>query len=171
MSERLIVEIVRADGSGPCEVGETGRVVVTDLHNFASPLLRYDLGDYAEVGAPCACGRGLPVIARIRGRRRNLLAYPDGRTAWPVFTVACRTAARYREMQLVQPAVDALVARVVCEPGSEFTARDRGAMTAALHGALGHPFAVTFEIVDALARSPGGKLEEFVSHVNSNSVK
>lgn len=163
MSERLIVEIVRADGSA-CEVGETGRVVVTDLHNFATPIVRYDLGDYAEVGAPCACGRGLPVLTAIRGRRRNLLAYPDGRTTWPVFTVACRNAARYREMQLVQPAIDRVVARVVLEPGGELTARDRGALTAALHGALGYPFAVDVEIVEEL-RSEGGKLEEFVSEV------
>ena len=39
-------------------------MVITDLHNFATPLIRYELGDYAEVGTPCPTGRGLPVLNR-----------------------------------------------------------------------------------------------------------
>jgi phenylacetate-CoA ligase len=137
--------------------------VITDLHNFATPILRYEIGDYAEVGAPCACGRGLPVLARIIGRRRNLLTYPDGRTVFPVFAIACRHAARYRALQLVQPSVDSLVARVV--PDGPFGDDSRAALTAALRAAFDHPFAVEVEVVDELSRSPIGKLEEFVSRI------
>ena len=57
MAENLIVEIVDDKGA-PCASGEIGRVIVTDLHNFATPLMRYDIGDYAEVAAPCLCGGG-----------------------------------------------------------------------------------------------------------------
>ena len=58
-SENVLVEILRDDGA-PCAAGEIGRVVVTTLHNFAMPLIRYELRDYAEAGGPCPCGRGLP---------------------------------------------------------------------------------------------------------------
>ena len=68
-AETAVVEVLRDDGR-PCAPGETGRVVVTDLVNFGMPLLRYAPGDYAEAGAPCDCGRGLPVLNRIVGRRR-----------------------------------------------------------------------------------------------------
>lgn len=71
-SENVLLEIVGDDGR-PCAPGEVGRVLVTSLHNFATPLVRYELGDYAEAGAACACGRGLPVITRIPGRERNRL--------------------------------------------------------------------------------------------------
>lgn len=158
-AERLIVEILREDDT-PCAVGETGRVVVTDLHNFATPILRYDIGDFAEVGAPCACGRGLPVLERIVGRRRNMLVYPDGRTTWPLFAVACREAARYRDLQLVQPTRTSLRARVV--PDGEL---DRAALVAALHRTLGDLFTVEVEVVDEIGRTPAGKLEEFISFV------
>ena len=163
-AERLLVEILDDDGA-PCQPGQIGRVVVTDLHNFATPLVRYALGDHAEVGPPCRCGRGLPVLTRIVGRRRNMLTYPDGRTAWPLFTVACREAARYRELQLVQESRDALRLRVV--PLAPLTDGDRAALTAALHRSLGHPFAVAIDEVAELDRSPAGKLEEFVSRVVS----
>lgn len=163
-AERLLVEVLD-DAGRPCAPGAIGRVVITDLHNFATPLVRYELGDLAEVGAPCPCGRGLPVLTRIVGRRRGMLVYPDGRTAWPVFTVACREAAPYREVQLVQDTVDTLRLRVVPTPTTPLDDGHRAALIAALQRALGHPFAITVEVVDALGRSPAGKLEEFVSHV------
>jgi phenylacetate-CoA ligase len=66
-AEGVLVEIVDDDGRS-CAPGEVGRVVVTPLHNVATVLLRYDIGDEAAAGAPCACGRGLPVIERIARR-------------------------------------------------------------------------------------------------------
>ena len=45
-SELVVCEVLRADGT-PCAAGETGRVVLTDLHNFARPFIRYDTGDLA----------------------------------------------------------------------------------------------------------------------------
>lgn len=59
-------EAMREDGT-PSAPDETGRVLVTPLHNLAMPLIRYDIGGAAEVGAPCPCGRGLPVLTRILG--------------------------------------------------------------------------------------------------------
>ncbi|MEO8526087.1 MAG: hypothetical protein ABI460_15285, partial [Caldimonas sp.] len=68
-SEDVLVEVIGDDGR-PCATGESGRVVVTSLHNFAMPLLRYDLGDFATVGGPCRCGRTLPTLEGILGRTR-----------------------------------------------------------------------------------------------------
>ncbi|MBI2727865.1 MAG: phenylacetate--CoA ligase family protein [Polaromonas sp.] len=83
MAEGLIVEVLRPDGQ-PCKAGEVGRVVVTDLLNFASPLVRYDIGDYAEPGPVCGCGRGLPTLKRVLGRQRGMVKLPDGRSHWPL---------------------------------------------------------------------------------------
>lgn len=163
-AERLLVEILDEQGQ-PCRAGQVGRVVVTDLHNFATPLIRYELGDYAEVGEPCACGRGLPVLRRIVGRRRGMLVYPDGRTVWPMFAVACREAAPYRQLQVVQEPGGELRARVVPLPGRPLEEGHRAALVAALRDAFDHPFEVTVEEVAQLDRSPAGKLEEFVSNV------
>jgi phenylacetate-CoA ligase len=56
-SEAYIIEIVNESGI-PVEPGETGRVVITDLFNYAMPLIRYAPGDYGtliDVGE-CRCG-------------------------------------------------------------------------------------------------------------------
>ncbi|HMK67700.1 MAG TPA: AMP-binding protein, partial [Stellaceae bacterium] len=75
MAENLIVEVLNAEG-GPCAEGEAGRIAITDLHNYATPILRYEIGDWAEPGGPCPCGRGLPTLRRILGRERNLVKMP-----------------------------------------------------------------------------------------------
>ena len=71
-SEMVHVEILTA-GNQRCAPGETGRVVATSLHNYAMPLIRYEIGDEAEAGAPCECGRGLPVIGQVLGRTQDYL--------------------------------------------------------------------------------------------------
>jgi aspartate 1-decarboxylase len=63
------VEVLREDGS-PAAPGEAGEVVVTGLTGRYMPLIRYRTGDLAvRAGAPCPCGRGLPLLERIEGRR------------------------------------------------------------------------------------------------------
>jgi len=74
-SERLLVEVLD-DHDRPCDAGEVGRVVVTDLHNFASPLIRYELGDHVEVAERCPCGRGLPTLRRILGHGKGIQPVP-----------------------------------------------------------------------------------------------
>jgi phenylacetate-coenzyme A ligase PaaK-like adenylate-forming protein len=66
-SESVLVEVLDVEGRA-CAPGAVGRVVVTTLQNFAMPLVRYDIGDVAEAGDPCPCGRGLPVLRRIARR-------------------------------------------------------------------------------------------------------
>lgn len=66
MAETLIVEILD-DAGRPAREGESGRVVLSDLRNYATPLIRYEIGDRAAPGPPCPCGRGLPTLSGIQG--------------------------------------------------------------------------------------------------------
>src|SRR5262249_10928972 len=114
--EAILVEVVDDQGE-PCRPGEIGRVLVTPLNNFAMPLLRYEIGDHAVVGGPCACGRGLPVLERILGRERNaLLVAGQGERYWPSFgSRKLRQLAPIVQHQLVQKSVTRLEARFVTQ--------------------------------------------------------
>ena len=157
-SESLLIEILD-DAGEPCAPGRIGRVVITDLHNFATPLIRYEMGDYAEVGGACSCGRGLPVITRVLGRSRNVLLLPTGGHMWPVFSkILAAAIPEMRQAQLVQRHRDEVVARIVVS--APLTAVTEERAFKALDDALGNAFTVRLEYVDEIERSPAGKFEE-----------
>ena len=163
-SENVLVEVLKEHGQ-PCGPGEIGQVVVTTLHNFAMPLLRYAIGDYAEVGERCGCGRGLPVLKRILGRQRNILRLPDGSLRWPSLGQGegVQDLPPFRQFQIIQRTLDSLQAKVV--RATPFTAEEEERMKNYLRETLGYPFRIAVEYVNEIARSPSGKFEDFRSEL------
>jgi len=156
-------EILRDDGS-PCDPGEVGRVVVTDPHNYVFPLIRYDIGDYAEMGEPCPCGRGLPVINKIMGRVRNLITLPDGSRHWPMTSSRrFREIANINQFQLVQTSLHKIQAKFVCD--HPLTTEHRTILTSVIQDRLTYPFDVEICEVSDIPRGANGKFEEFKSEV------
>lgn len=160
-SEGLFIEILDEAGA-PCAPGETGRVFVTTLHNFSFPLIRYDLGDYAEPGEACACGRGLPVLRRVAGRVRNMLLAPDGTRHWPGFgTRFIAQIAPIRQFQFAQTERDLIEARLVLS--APMSTVQKETLRAHLLASFPPGFRIRFVYVDEIARSAGGKFEDFVN--------
>lgn len=162
-AEGVYLELLNEQGRA-CEAGELGRVVITPLHSFAMPLIRYEVGDYAEAGAPCDCGRGLPVIRRIAGRVRNMLRLPGGGLHYPRFgEYQFGAFEAVRQFQVVQKSLTEIeVALVVARPLSP---AETEALRALILKNLGHPFRVLFVYRDSIPRSAGGKYEDFRSEV------
>jgi phenylacetate-CoA ligase len=161
MAESVIVEVLDESGR-QCREGEVGRLVVTDLHNFATPLIRYDIADYAEVGGPCPCGRGLPTLTRILGRERNLMLMPDGSRQWPRtgFT-GFRDFAPIQQFQFIQLDLGTVEVRFVSE--TPVSPKQEAALRAHIQKFMGHPFELRFVYFpDRIPRGANGKFEDFV---------
>ncbi len=162
-SETVHVEILDDHGE-PCGPGEVGRVVVTPLHNYAMPLLRYELGDYAEVGPPCSCGRGLPVVNRILGRRMNLMTLPTGEKRWPMIpSREWADIGPIRQLQLVQWQLDHIEARIVGP--RPLTPAEEEAFTSMVRRRLSYPFQVSFSYLERIDRNRDLKFDLFVSRL------
>lgn len=162
-AESVLVEVLDDVGE-PCEPGETGRLVISALQNFATPLIRYDIRDWAEQGGPCSCGRGLPVIRRILGRSRNMLVLPDGERRWPLTGyMRFGEVIPVRQFQFAQTSRERVQARLVADRPA--TPEDEAALARIIQDELGHPFEIEFVWLDELPTSPGGKFEEFVSEL------
>lgn len=163
-SEHVHLEILRSDGT-PCAPGEVGRVVVTDLHNFAMPLIRYELGDQAAFGPPCACGRGLPTLQTLAGRTRDLAIDPTGRR----FSVHLNSGiwtdiAPIIQRQIVQTGPGTLEIRYVAD--RELSDAETGQLRAEIRLALRFDYAVHFVRMTSIPLGPGGKFNEFVSAID-----
>lgn len=55
------------------------RILVTHLHAYATPLIKYDLGDLGRVLHRCPCGFDGQTIADLAGRVSGSLVHADGR--------------------------------------------------------------------------------------------
>lgn len=162
-SERVLVEILD-DAGRPCAPGETGRVVVTGLANFATPLIRYELGDRAVAGAPCPAFPGLAVVERIVGRERQPILLPSGDRLFPVLDAEpLLLKGGVRQYQLVQVSRTAMQLNLVAE--RRLSALEEDEIRAHLQRNFGHPFAIEFAYVDEIPREPSGKFLLFKSDV------
>lgn len=150
-----IIEIV--DGAEPVPRGSSGDLVCTGLLDADMPLIRYRVGDRAELPAeqsPCACGRMLPEFGRIEGRSDDMLLTSDGRRVFwlnPIFY-----GVPVREAQIVQEAIDRV--RIRYAPAAEFTAEWGREIVGRLRARMGN-LEVMLEPVEQVPRSANGKLQ------------
>ncbi len=149
------------------EIEGAGALLLTDLTNFAMPLIRYRIDDLGSIGAPCPCGRGLPVLTLLAGRTEDLVVLPDGRRMdASVFGVVLDTLARrgiaVQQYRVIQQAVDrfeVLVAGAVW--GDDVSAE----VAQRVIEALGSRVTVTMRPVPVIPPEPTGKRRRFVSLV------
>lgn len=159
-SELVVCEVLRADGT-PCTAGETGRVVLTDLQNFARPFIRYDTGDLAvAVSENCSCGRGFPLLGPIEGRSLDCLRTPAGDEISPAILghflfVYHDHLAAVRHYQLVQETADRVNLLVV--PGEAWNEERRERLQSDLNELLGHEMEVDVQVVTEIPPEKSGK--------------
>jgi phenylacetate-CoA ligase len=137
-----------------------GEVVVTDLDNRCVPLIRYRLGDVARItGRRCPCGRGLPLIERIRGRPQGVVLGTNG--AYLPATYFAQLFKEYeyavQRYQVVQEAHDRIDVRIVRR--SRFTSDTQEEIRRALASVLGQGMIVRFELVETIPVVPGGRAQ------------
>ena len=165
-SEAVHLEVLD-EHNRPCRPGQTGRVIVTTLQNRAMPLIRYEIGDFAEVGQPCPCGRGLPVLKRILGRQQNMLTLPTGELRWTLLSSpdiqTFMGLAPVRQYQFAQVAAHAIEVRLAV--ARELTTDEEAQIAAWAQTKFGYPFEISFKYADALPRSKAGKFQDFVSEI------
>ncbi len=158
-SECSLIEVLHPDNT-PCKPGEVGKTVISSLNNFATPTLRYENGDMAEVGEPCACGRGLPVLKRIIGRVRNTAVLPNGERIMPnLSTGPLLNDLPIKHFQLVQKTTELIEARLVV--GRPLTADEETALADYFNKGWCHEFSFTFVYPDEIKRGANGKYEVF----------
>lgn len=143
----------------PTPAGDpVGEVVVTDLHNYGFPFMRYANGDLATPsdGRRCACGRGLPLLRRIDGRKLDTLRTPAGHLLPGEYIVyAFLGVTGVRQYQVVQREAGALDIRVV--PGEGFGEVVIAQIRSELDKAIGSAMELRFHVVDEIPASASGK--------------
>lgn len=77
-----IVEIVDDNGE-PVPDGVIGHIVVTDLYNYAMPMIRYDTGDMGAIEYLDSKGRRKRCIGSFSGRKVDMIFDDEGNPLSP----------------------------------------------------------------------------------------
>jgi len=140
--------VVEVDSGESCQLGphKLGRVLVTHLHSYATPFIRYDIGDLASLAPECACGHAGPTLANLYGRGRNLLQHRDG-TVSPFYLGAAliATLPQFKDYRIRQTGPGMLVVEIGGRTG--LNPDEQAAILALVRKQAGDDFQVELKVV------------------------
>jgi phenylacetate-CoA ligase len=166
--ENLLLEIVDEDG-WPTPHGEEGNVVITDLYNYGMPFVRYANGDRAVAGwDQCTCGRGLPLLKKVVGRRLDMIQTPDGRRIpGEFFPHLMKDYPAVRRFQVVQEQPDRIELRLVVK--TPFDEESCNSLHREIRNVLGPSVRLDLRPVDDIPLTKAGKLHVVINRISSEN--
>ncbi len=132
------------------------RVLLTHLHSYATPLIRYDVGDFAEFLSACPCGHQGTVLKNLYGRQKNFVRHADGRfTEFMITARTGRTVREFKEWRVQQLSFTELLLELSGVP--DLTEQEVEKFQFLVGLAAGTEFKVTVKVVDAIDWSDNPK--------------
>jgi phenylacetate-CoA ligase len=158
------VEVVDQERS-PVPSGVPGRLLVTDLTNYSMPLIRYENEDVATWSeGSCPCGRSLPRLSALLGRKSDFIVLPRGKLIHgEFFTHLFYGVSDVLQFQVLQSAADLLRVDVVLESGADPSILCP--IIANIQEVLGDAIECKVRVVDQITKSMSGKHRFTISQV------
>ena len=143
-----------------------GRLLITHLHSYATPIIRYDIGDFGKLHDRCPCGHDGPTLSHIYGRGKHFLRHPDGKyMAFHLSTRVLRAAVEFDECRFRQDAVDTITVQIGGREIAQLQ-KKRAKLRAVIHAATDPVFKVMIKPVKKIDWSDSPKQLFFTSSVN-----
>lgn len=167
-AEQCYIEVIKKDErADPLEMGE---IISTDFHNYTMPFIRYRTGDCGTMSdEQCTCGRGLPLLRSVEGRIINQVLHSDGSylSGLPLTDVfeylEQTTNDTIKQYQVIQDMKDHLLIKIV--KGKNYREFSERLITAEMKKHLGNSVVTTFEYLDQIPTTPGGKRLYIISEL------
>lgn len=172
-SDYVIVEVLNSEGKQAFN-GESGEVVITDLCNFVSPVIRYRLGYIATASSSttCGCGRALPVsISRIDGRVTDKIYIDGGRAFSAISLIDNLQTVTAHPITLIQQTSSSFVLKVYTSESFNIP-QDQIEQVFSQHLGFQPDIDICFEQLPYALRRNQGKIRSFYSQIikNENAV-
>ena len=144
-------ETLKIDSDEPTAPGEAGRIVITDLFNYAFPMIRYDTGDLGILDD--SIPNEFPKLKEIYGRVRDCVYATDGRLISPAkVSVMMWGSDGVKQWQFIQEAKKNYILKLNCEKRV-----DTEAYIEKFKGLLGEDAAIEVQLVDEIPVTSSNK--------------
>ena len=139
-------ECLKLESDEPAAYGEVGRIVITDLFNYAFPMIRYDTGDLGIMDV--LPGEKLPVLKEIHGRKRDCVYTTSGQLLSPAkISVSMWGITGVDQWQFIQEGAKAYTLKLNCS--KEIT--NVSGILNKLQAILGDDAEISVEYVEGIA--------------------
>jgi len=166
MIHNLYIEILNPKDGTPAKPGETGEIVITELHSYAMPFIRYRVGDLAVQESDSTDGSNLPAVRDIVGRVSDLIITPEGkRVAAAILDYSL--AEGVKRFKAFQTVVDSL--QVMIETDDSFDESTLARTEKSWRAYLGEGIRIEFNIVDKIPPDKSGKMTVLESSLNAEN--
>lgn len=145
--------------------GESGQVILTNLHSSSFPLIRYNQGDFAKpIRDKCSCGRNLPIVKELLGRDNDFIKLENKSRISPIpFDVVLSRIGGVSQFKLVQKSIK-LFEIFLIPNGKVKISEDK--ISKEIQNLLRtNNFSINFKYVENIPRSKGGKLRSVVCNI------
>lgn len=154
-TSEAVFEVLKLDEDVPAEDGEVGRLVITDLYNYAFPLIRYDNGDaVVRRTERLPGGRCRQYFTQIYGRKSDLIYGTDGKPRSPHFITNKMWGIEHiTQWKFVQ--TDRMAYKFVLN--ADRSKIDEAYLCSMVRDGLGEGASISFEYVDEIPVLRSGK--------------
>jgi phenylacetate-CoA ligase len=151
------------DSDNPVSIGTPGKLVLTGLHNYGMPLIRYEIGDVSAFKKEkCGCGRTLPLLESVTTKAEDIVVTREGRLiSSSVLTHPFKPMHNIEKSQIIQEDYDQLLIKIVRRPGYSDT--DTKQLVQAMGQRVGNNMHILVEFVDDIPVGKNGKYRWVVS--------
>ena len=164
-TELGITEVVGPDGVH-IEQGD-GKILATNLHNYALPFIRYDTGDDATVIEDfCECGRGHKLLKEVIGRTVDILVTPEGKSVhgWFFLYIFWENCKGIKEYQVVQKTRNEIIIKLVIDNNFNDAQLER---IKQIISSKSKSWIVKFQFVNEIERTRAGKYKFIINEVKN----
>jgi phenylacetate-CoA ligase len=148
----------------PTNNSKEKRIIGTNLHNIATPLIRYDTGDIAILkDESCGCGKTLYTVDNVLGRKDNVIITTSGFQIPTVnFYTMFENFQEIERWQIIQESVDMLIFIV---KSNNFSKERKELLINSIKSRIRDSMNITIKINEPFIQKYEGKINPFVSYL------
>ena len=169
----MVVEVVdepedQMEAGKEAANSKSGQLVITDLHNYGFPLIRYVNGDKATLGnqAECGCGSPLPLMQSVDGRKLDVIRTPGGRIlSGEFFPHLLKDFKQIKQFQVIQNAINEIEIKLVLNSAETGNDAEIDKIQQLIQKSVGHEVMVNILIVEKIDLTISGKLRVVISNI------
>jgi phenylacetate-CoA ligase len=145
--------------------GKHGKLILTGLHNYGMPLIRYEIGDVSAFkNVNCSCNRKLPLLESVTTKAEDIVVSTDGRLiSSSVLTHPFKPMNNIIKSQIIQEDYDRLLIKIVRRPG--YSDRDTERLLYAIQQRVGPEMNISVKFVSDIPRNANGKYRWVISKI------